>query len=289
MTSNFYFHFRLAGFAAVFGCALFVLCTQSVSAQPVDIDVEDPFTAEEIPSPLWPTYVRITTEAHEADNNLPKNGTRGVLQRCEGDQLVVDFGRHGVMRVPVENTDFYERAAKLMLGETSKQFPNLVQQIGTKLMRFSTDGEPTHVAFDEAKEKKYFLFVYLGEYEDAEIGAFYEFTQEYSRFVAKNDSLIGCVLPVARKWYDLSFTLGADLPFISTHLRAGYIKGLGHDVTNYPALVLTDANGKILYRSPEDLRWGDLAGQLEPIAATLGIGWEPTVAPDVPEAGKTGP
>jgi len=258
----------------IFSVLAFALLPAHARDSTGGVDVADPYRAEEIPSPLWPTFVE-TTRNHTADDatHIKKN-TRGTLQRCEGDHLIVDFGRHGIARIPVEKTDFYGRVSELMLGEESKQFPNLIFQIGNKLMRFEAGGEPRHITFDEAKIKRHVVLVYLSDYGKTDARDFHEFASAYAELTDEAPSIIACVLPTDRKWYDVAYTIGAEVPFMVTHMRRGYIKSLAHGVEQYPALILADANGKILYRSAEGIRLPDLDDELENAARALGLDWQ---------------
>ena len=224
-----------------------------------------------IPSILWPQYIE-TEEVVELplNGNTIKKGARGVLQRVEGEALVVDFGRWGIQEIDPLQTNFYEEVLKLMKGETGKDFPNLTIQIGNKLMHFGVDNQPRRIHIAEVKNTKYFLLLYLGDYNEQTASHLYNFGLLYEDLKSLVPELMIAVMPLDRKYYDFGYTVSLPTPFIFPHMRQGYIKSLKHTTSgNYPALVLTDAEGALLYKSQEGFTWDEFQSEIQAAYSTI--------------------
>ena len=61
-------------------------------------------------SDYWPESVTLVRDVMTTDGVSLKQGRSGVLIRAENGELVVDFGRYGVVHLSPSDTDFYERA-----------------------------------------------------------------------------------------------------------------------------------------------------------------------------------
>ncbi|MGB0763460.1 MAG: hypothetical protein ACPGO0_05885, partial [Acidimicrobiales bacterium] len=137
--------------------------------------------AEDIPSAWWPVHVvtSIELESKETGKTV-KEGSRGTLLRVENDLLVVDFGRFGVRKVSPKKTDFFDQVSHYMMGKETKEFANFALQIGNKLVDFGSGKDSGPIRFDDVKETKLYVLVYVDNYEDDQsealkgLSAFYE-------------------------------------------------------------------------------------------------------------------
>lgn len=84
---------------------------------------------------FWPYQVEIQKDVKRGDPApiLPA-GSLGVLIRVEASGAArVDFGRDGLVDVPVASTDLLARANRIRTGELEKMAPNFVFAIGPRL------------------------------------------------------------------------------------------------------------------------------------------------------------
>lgn len=227
-----------------------------------------------IPSAFWPKYVE-PTEPILLDGSTIREGLRGVLLRCEGNELIVDFGRWGIHSIDPNKTNFFENVLALMKGEQNKDFPNLTLQIGNKLMHFGEDNQPKRIHMDAVRDSKYFLLLYLGDYDNNTAEAVYEFGLRHERLKELVPSLTAVVMPVERKFYDFGYTVGLPIPFIFPHMRQGYMKSLYHVSDEFPMLVLTDAEGALFYQSTPGFDVSELPQEVEAAFASIGIDAKP--------------
>ena len=84
---------------------------------------------------FWPYQLELVKQVRRAAPApiLPA-GSLGVLIRVEGSGVArVDFGRDGLLDVPVASTDLLERANRIRTGDLEKMAPNFVFAIGPRL------------------------------------------------------------------------------------------------------------------------------------------------------------
>ena len=218
--------------------------------------------SEQIPSSYWPPYVETTETIVNVENEI-KADTRGVLLRVEEDQLLVDFGRNGVASIDPIATNFHEEAQKLMSGESKKEFPNFSLQLGNKLMTFGRGERSGPLRFQEVVGTKIYILLYLDTYSPELAQPLIDFGEAYKELKAEWPNIEVVLMPRDRKFYDFGATVGYAVPYITPHMRIGYIESLSHGVDTTPALVAVDDNGRILYHSAEPLNWDDLSNSTE--------------------------
>lgn len=223
-----------------------------------------------IPSAFWPQFIE-PTEAITKDGATISTGARGVLLRCEGEKLIVDFGRWGIHAIHPHKTNFFEQVLALMKGEQTKDFPNLTLQIGNKLMHFGEDNQPKRIHMDEVKDTGYYLLLYLGDYETDTAEHLYRLGLHYERLKELVPGLTAVVMPLERKFYDFGYTVSLPVPFIFPHMRQGYIKSLHHVSDQFPVLVLADAEGAIYYQSTPGFDVSELSQEVQTALITVGI------------------
>lgn len=227
------------------------------------------FELEQLPSTLWPTFIQL----QDSHRLASKVGFRGTLIRIEGDQLLVDFGRHGLMQVDPHQTNFFDQVMAGIKNQDAKEFPNLALQIGNKLMRFDRGKESGAIRFEEIEGKSLYILLYLDQYSPDQAQDLLDFGVAYSDLEDRYPGLIVVLMPNDRTYYDFGATSGYAVPMIAPHLRKGYIDSLAHQVETYPTLVACDANGKILARSTPNLSLENLPSALQSLLQRIGIAW----------------
>lgn len=225
------------------------------------------FIPENIPSALWPTFVETKDDA------IFKKSTRGTLIRVENDILIVDFGRKGIIEVAPESTDFYQQVSALMLGETTKEFPNFSLQVGNKMMTFGRGDQSGAIRFEDTQHITLYVLLYLDRYDPSIAKDLMNFGSAYDALKVEHPTIEVVLMPDDREFYNFGFTVGYTIPFIATHMRKGYINSLYHKVDDTPGFVAVDTNGRIMGRSETPLEWDNLAEALEELLEEAGIRW----------------
>lgn len=232
------------------------------------------FRLEQLPSTLWPVFVQLQ-DSHRLASKLR---FRGSLIRVEGDRLLVDFGRHGLMQVDPHETDFFEQVMAGMKRPDAKEFPNLALQIGNKLMRFDRGNRSGAIRFEEVRGKSLYILLYLDQYSPDQAEALLDFGAAYSDLEDRHPALVLVLMPNDRTYYDFGASSRYAVPMIIPHMRKGYIDGLAHQVETYPTFVACDANGRILERSAPNLRVDNLADALRSVVQRIGMCHVPSVS-----------
>lgn len=227
-------------------------------------------SVEQLPSALWPGQINAIQNIIEGEKKVPI-GSKGILQRCEGNDLVVDFGRHGIVTVHYSQTNFVEELSKLLNGEKVKDFPNLTIQIGNKLMTFGRGDQSGQIHMDEVKATKVFIILYLDIYNPKQALDLYKFGLAYETLKRRYPDITALIMANDGNYYNFGFTIGYKVPFISKHMRKGYINSLYHQPPSYPHLLLADPNGRILYHSEENLSFKNLSKELKNAVRSIGI------------------
>ena len=227
------------------------------------------FNLEQLPSSLWPHFVSVK----DAEALSIKEGSRGTLIRVVEDQLLVDFGRNGLLLLDADRTDFLQHITDRISGSEDKEFPNLAMQIGNKLIRFDLGTKSGAIRFEKIEHKTLYVLLYLDQYSPDLAQDLLDFGAAYTSLEQQFPGIIAVLMPEDRKFYDFAATTGYQVPMITPHVRKGYMNSLTHAVDHYPALIISDANGKILAQKQEGIE-KTLEGLLTPI----GIDWEAPTA-----------
>lgn len=227
------------------------------------------FELEQLPSGLWPTFIQLK----DSRSLAKKVGFRGTLLRIESDQLLVDFGRHGLIKVDPHQTNFFDEIMAHIKNKKVKEFPNLTLQIGNKLMRFDQGEKSGAIRFEEIETKVLYILLYLDRYSPDQAQDLLDFGTVYSYLEKCYSNLIVVLMPNDRTYYDFGATTSYPVPMIAPHMRRGYIDSLAHQIVTYPTLVACDANGKILARSDSTLTLKNLPSALESLLRLIDIDW----------------
>jgi len=231
-------------------------------------------TVEALPSATWPQYVVNRVPVHTDSGKVISPQNRGTLIRCEGNELLIDFGRYGIIRISPEKTDFYDTLGKLVNGSLSKTYPNLTQQIGNKLIRFDLKKGGQQIPMDLVKNTEVYVLVYLAEITQERVQPLLDLGEAYKDLSAKYPQLTMVLATQNKKAYDFAYTVDYSIPMIIPHMAASYIQCMGHKPSSQTMIVLADPNGHILYKkeiTPQNEK--ELSSQVVESLNQIGILW----------------
>ena len=141
---------------------LFSLVAALSALPPAAVASTDPAAALS-DSRNWPFYVS-PRESTVIDGTRLFAGVRGVLLRVEDDNtVVVDFGRDGIHRLPVESTNVIAQAEAIAAGVVTKELPNFARMTTSAVVRHSPDGLPDPITPEMLAEYRRLVLVYTDE------------------------------------------------------------------------------------------------------------------------------
>ena len=243
---------------------LFVLAGMLLAGEKTPVTVENIYERSE----LWPFNVSI---ASEKDDQLLGGGFPGILLRIEdgGKIALIDYGRDGLHRVPVEDTDLIENANKIDDGRLAKDFPNFVRYT-TNMFATRKMGQKNMRPIDPDTLAGYekILLIYCNEsvFADDNFRASYKELQRDLKFV------IPLMVPTRISFYkELAEQKGWDnFNIMLPHLSIAHLKLFGNDPALESGLtfILIDPEGKIYkkWRSDDSV---NLAKILEKVIREL--------------------
>lgn len=221
-------------------------------------------------SDLWPPRIELVQAVKAEGTNGPidlKSGRTGILIRLEwkSDALMalVDFGRQGLVSVPLNRTDIATRAEAIREGSRTKAYANWTMMLGRGLVDPTTNGGK--VPLKSLKEFNRFLIVYIKK-DEVDLPAVGEFLDSINP-VAENEGVLPLIIPVGygsnhNELAQLLRESGIESPFMLNFLAKGYVNVLGHDPGPFPYFVLVDTNGKTLLKDRLNEGKDDAAKQL---------------------------
>ena len=204
---------------------------------------------------FWPYQTALT----KSWKSLPV-GSVGVLIRVEpGGQARVDFGRDGLLDLPVGATDLVERSNAIRLGKVEKVAPNFLYALAPRLLDPAT---AKVYPFEDAARNQVFLCVFADPWRVefgplvSELEALHRPGMMLMLFPQgrRPDSEVRGQL-LAMKW---------TAPFVFDHLSEPYTKTLLSPQTPLPAVQLQTAEGRVLFEG----RWSSAV--VREIDAALG-------------------
>ncbi len=197
---------------------------------------------------FWPYHVGLVRAWRpEASEKPIPVGLNGVLIRVEADGAVlVDFGRDGIHRIPVDATDLVERANRVRRGEIDKLAPNFVRAIGPRLVD-ATAKEPGAFPIEQVGTRRFFLTVFA----DPRSDEFGEFARALAPLRA-TDELLTILVPDGHHRHDQLLeqlqSLDWPVPFVADHLAGPYARSLlGGADSPRPTVMLQTAEGRVLW------------------------------------------
>jgi hypothetical protein len=203
---------------------------------------------------FWPYMVSLVSEWRAGDDGrtLP-SGSRGVLKRVDSPERVrVDFGRDGLIEVPVDRTDLIAGANAIRTGEARKDAPNLTWAIGARIL----DGGAEKVALyglENALAKRGFLMIFVDPADAPTYAAM------ASALAAMNDrhGVLTVVVPQGKESDEAMLALqkrsGWSAAFMLGHLAIPYTTSLLPDTATAPYVMLQTSEGRVIAEGP----WSD--------------------------------
>lgn len=212
-------------------------------------------------SALWPPRAGLTSDFTSADTESPRtipDGREAVLIRLEPGEpvhAVLDFGRLGLHRVPLAQTDVMDRAEKIAAGEVEKETPNWTMMIGRAFSRHKSEAGQggIKVPFAEVETFRYFLLVYLDgdPVGNRAAAALLEEHKDAIQAAAIAPIIFGMgEFPYIGElaYIETLREHGLDKQFfMAPHVSAPYASSMAHSYQTMPAIALVDAEGKTLY------------------------------------------
>jgi len=219
-------------------------------------------------SSSWPYRIALTEPFETESRTLPA-GTTAVLIRLESPQrALVDFGRNGLHRIPVDATNITQQASAIDKGEVAKDFPNYVQTIGPRLVDVTID-PINKFRFEDVVDQEYFITIYA----DGDMDTLVTLAEavEAQQSTLEQTQTLAFIIP-QETMHDFDYAermraAGLKIPFMYGHLAMPYTRVLDHGAKAFPTMVLTDANGKILALTTPST--GTVADQLATIVKGL--------------------
>jgi len=200
-------------------------------------------------SGFWPYRVSLV-EPYESALGSLRSGVTGVLIRVETDdngeaQLVVDFGRNGLCRLPTDLTDIETQIEQIESGVIVKSLPNYVQMLANKFALLLPDLN-YKLKLEEFEDYDGFVFVYAHALESVET------LLDQVSLIPGNEKYIPLVLPQSDLDGEVLRQTIREHPITAgvlfTHLVGPYQQTLAHDVGSGDVIVVTDMDGRILER-----------------------------------------
>ena len=198
---------------------------------------------------FWPYQVALTSAVPAKAGSPPlEAGAVGVLIRVEasGDARI-DFGRDGLLTVPVAKTDLVDRADRVRRGELEKIAPNLLLAIGPRLVDSAAD-TLRPLPFPEVLAER----GVLGVFADPNSKELATLATELAP-LHERDGVFTILFPlgahpdaeVREKLRALKWTV----PFVYDHLAEAYTKSLTDEAATLPVLLLQTRDGRVLFQS----------------------------------------
>ncbi|MFH1498034.1 MAG: hypothetical protein ABII82_09445 [Verrucomicrobiota bacterium] len=215
---------------------------------------------------FWPYRVaRTTAEGSDQGGNAVPVGLQGVLLWVEPDgRACVDFGRDGIQRIPVVQTDLLPQANRIRLGEEVKSAPNLIYSLGPRLIDVAVEPARPLDLLKFAEWKR--IIALSADPDDPRLSAWAE---QIAALPGAVDRLLvffpisekpnGTVAEIVRAW-------PGRWTFAFDHLSEHYAKLYVGEELSEPRVVVLTPEGRPLARfSPE----ADLSAQLKAVPGLL--------------------
>ena len=198
---------------------------------------------------FWPYQVALTSAVPAKAGSPPlEAGSVGVLIRVESNgDARIDFGRDGLLTVPVAKTDLVDRANRVRRGELEKVAPNLLLAIGPRLVDSAAD-TLRPLPFPEVSAARGVLGVFADPNSKELATLAIELAPLHER-----DGVFTILFPLgAHPDAEVRERLRAlkwTVPFVYDHLAEAYTNSLTDEGTMLPILLLQTRDGRVLFQS----------------------------------------
>lgn len=114
-------------------------------------------------SSSWPAFVQPKGKLELPNGKIVESWQRGVLIRLEDEapHVLVDFGREGIHRLEISETNLSDAVASIRSGKLTKAGANYLQMLGPPKLFHPKDGKSVPVTMEEAASWKHLLFLYM--------------------------------------------------------------------------------------------------------------------------------
>lgn len=208
-------------------------------------------TAEALPHlpEFWPSHLKLkeqTTVEVEGRERTILPLINGVVVRVSEQGVLADFGSSGRHLFPLEATDILTRAEAIQADPKLKPTPLLQTQIGDKFWRWNGENMQ-RLGGHYFEHKDYFVFLYAEPQEATSVKAVAKLSQAYDEIVRQSPEAEVVLLSANREVQPFFDQDAPEFPVMVWHMSKGYIYALAHPLDQRPAVVVTDANNRILY------------------------------------------
>jgi hypothetical protein len=195
---------------------------------------------------FWPYQVALAKPLPLASGQELPAGWEGVLIRVEpGGRARIDFGRDGLLELPLTSTDLVQRSERIRLGELDKMAPNFVLALGTRLLDAAAE-PPRTFGIEAALKRPGFLAVFA----DPSAASFASLADAL-RPLQDRHGVLTVLFPLGRhpdaEVYEKLRALKWTPAFVFDHLADGYTTSLIDEGTPKPALQLQTNEGRVLF------------------------------------------
>ena len=215
---------------------------------------------------FWPYRVARTSAEHSGqDGDSVSVDLQGVLLWVEPDgRACVDFGRDGIHRIAVAQTDLLQQANRIRLGEEVKSAPNLIYSLGPRLIDAAIEPARPLDLLKFAEWKR--IIALSGDPDDPRMTAWAEqiaalpgAAERLQVFFPIAEKPNGTVAELVRAW-------PGRWTFAFDHLSEHYAKlYVGEESSEPRVVVLTPEGRPLALFIPE----ADLTGQLKAVPDLL--------------------
>lgn len=205
---------------------------------------------------FWPYTVSLVSEWRAgSDGRTLAAGSKGVLVRVDSHERVrIDFGRDGIVEVPVDRTDLIAGANAIRTGEARKDAPNLTWAIGARILDGGAD-EVGLYGMEHALAKRGFLMIFV---DPADAPTYASMARALAPMNDRHDVLT-IVVPQGRESDEemlaLQKRVGWSAAFMLGHLAIPYTTSLLPGTAGAPYVILQTNEGRVIAEGPwsEDL------------------------------------
>ena len=196
---------------------------------------------------FWPYLVALTESLTPEPGRQISAGLNGVLIRVEPDgrQLRIDFGRDGLVTVPIGKTNIVAQANAVRTGALDKDAANYVFMFAPRLVDGAADTLVPY-KFPHYDGIRNFLFVFA----DTDSLGFGDLAADL-RSYADQPKLLTILFPQTRQHDRQTRQILEDyqwrVPFVYGHLSEYYTPSLLPDGFKAPAVLLVSIEGRLLF------------------------------------------
>ncbi len=203
---------------------------------------------QELRSEWWPPFVRLEKPLELQDSNkVLQPGRRGVMLRVEGNNVLVDFGRYGIQRLPFDDTDFEQQYEELSKTRSWSSHGLFTKLYGTRF--YHPDGW-VQLRQEDIAGKDYFLIAYA-DLQDADDQ---KLIQQFDRAIYQEwqpDSVGSYLIPLnapeQASLAELLIDYNVSVPTMPTFLALSHVDTFFHQPVGF-TVALIDKNGRLIAR-----------------------------------------